>query len=142
MQPIMLTISQLALITVSISLILITNPMELLNKTISKEKVLAVQIEDKKNHQTFSKVKTSVKIALTTRIPVISLISILVGHPHNNSNSKIINNSKDSHKLNKNLLQLPLFNKTTIFLTLMTCSQGGQLRQFQSKRTHQTFLMR
>jgi hypothetical protein len=79
-------------------------------------------------------VKTSVKIALTTRIPVISLISILVGHPPNNSNSKIINNSKDSHKLNKNLLQLPLCNKTTIFLTLTICSQGGQLRQFQSKR--------
>ena len=131
----MLTISQLALITVSISLIPTTNQMEgLLNKTISKEKVQAVQI-DKKNHQTFSKVKTSVKIALTTRIPVISLISILVGHPPNNSNSKIINNSKDSLKLNKNPLQLLLFNKTTIFLTLMTCSQGGQLRQFQSKRT-------
>ena len=131
----MLTISQLALITVSISLIPTTNQMEgLLNKTISKEKVQAVQI-DKKNHQTFSKVKTSVKIALTTRIPVISLISILVGHPLNN-NSKIINNSsKDSLKLNKNPLQLLLFNKTTIFLTLMTCSQGGQLRQFQSKRT-------
>ena len=140
MQPIMLMISQLASITVLISLIPTTNQMEVLNKTISKEKVPAVQT-DKKNHQTFSKVKTSVKIALTTRIPVISLISILVGHPPNNNSKIISNSSKDSHKLNKNLLQLHLFNKATIFLTQMTCSQGGQLRQFQSKRMHQTFLM-
>ena len=108
-------ISQLASITVSISLTPTTNLMEeLLNKTISKEKEQAVQI-DKKNHQTFSKVKTSVKIALTTRIPVISLISILVGHPPNNNNKIINNSSKDNLKLNKNQLQLPLFNKTTIF---------------------------